>query len=98
MTDIQRELEAKITANPLAALAIALAAGAVVGLAGGRSSKDRASDKRTIRGMLLGSVSAIVMGVIRNAVVEHLSGAAKSWLGPENVASRDRSVESFLEH
>ena len=98
MTDIQRELEAKITAHPLAAIAIALAAGAIVGMAGSRSTKDHAPDKRTIRGMLLGGVSAIVMGVIRSAVVEHLSGAAKTWLGPDNVASRDPSVEPFLQH
>jgi hypothetical protein len=98
MTDIQRELEAKITAHPLAAIAIALAAGAVVGMAGGHSTRDNGPDKRTIRGMLLGGVSAIVMGMIRSAVVEHLSGAAKTWLGPENVASRDPSVESFLQH
>ena len=101
MTDIQRDLEAKITANPLAAIAIALAAGAIVGLAGARSTKDHAPNKRSIRGMLFGGVSAIVMGMIRSAVVEHLSGAAKTWLGPDSVAPRDPSpdpVASFLEH
>jgi hypothetical protein len=96
--DIKRDLETKITAHPLAAIAIALAAGAVVGLAGGRSKNDAARTKRTIGSVIVGGVSAIVMGMIRSIVVEHLSGAAKSWLGPENMASRDPSIESFLEH
>ena len=100
-SDIKRDLEAKITAHPLAAIAIAFAAGAITGLAGGRATREAAPTKRTIRSLLLGSVSAIVMGMIRSAVIEHLSGAAKSWLDPEGAASRGRSpdpLESFLEH
>lgn len=91
------ELRHTIMAHPLAAIAIAFAAGAITGLAG-RATREAAPTKRTIRSVLLGSVSAIVMGMIRSAVIEHLSGAAKSWLDPEDSASRDRSVESFLEH
>lgn len=96
--DIKHDLEAKIMAHPLAAIAIAFAAGAIAGIAGGRATREAAPAKRTIRSVLLGGVSAIVMGMIRSAVIEHLSGAAKSWLDPEDVASRDRAVESFVEH
>jgi len=95
--DFKRDLESKITAYPLAAVAIALAAGALVGL-GARRSKSAPPSKRTVSSLLLAGVSAIVTSMVRSAVLEQLSGAAKSWLGPEDAASRDRSVESFLEH
>ncbi|MBA3454610.1 MAG: hypothetical protein H0T42_16085, partial [Deltaproteobacteria bacterium] len=79
--DIKRELEAKISAYPLAAVAIALLAGAVVAL--GRRSRDAATTKRTVSSVLIGGISALAMGVVKDALLGQLSGAAKSWLDPE---------------
>jgi len=100
MMDLQRELEEKIKAHPMIAVAIALGAGALIALAGGRSSSKATVDKKSVSSALIGGLGALAMGMIRTAVIEHLSEAAKGWLDPdrERVASRDRSVESFLEH
>lgn len=99
--DIKRELEARIKAHPLAAVAIALVAGAIVALA--RSTRDTAPRKRTVSSVVIGGISALAMGVVKDALLGQLSGAAKSWLDPEGAMSaapgapRD-TAESFLEH
>ena len=95
-TNIGRALEAKIAAHPLTAIAIAFAAGAVVALA--NRANDAAPARRTLGGALAGSLGALAMGVLRTAVLEQVSDAAKSWFDSEDAASRDRSVEPFLEH
>lgn len=99
--DIKRELETRISAHPLAAVAIALCAGAIVALA--RRTRDAAPTKRTISSAIVGGISALAMGVVKDALLGQLSGAAKSWLDPEGAMSaqpgarRDPS-SSFLEH
>lgn len=98
--EIKRELETRISAHPLAAVAIALCAGAFVALAR-RSSVP--APRRSLGGVIIGGISALAMGVVKDAVFGQLTGAAKSWLDPEGAmsasegASRD-SAESFLEH
>lgn len=100
MMDLQRDLEDKIKAHPMIAVALAMGAGAVIAFARGSSRRTAAPAKRTVRGMIFGGLSTIAIGMIRTAVLEHLSEAARGWLDPdrESTASRDRSVESFLEH
>jgi hypothetical protein len=99
--DIKRELEARISAHPLAAVAIALCAGAVVALAR-RNTRD-AAPRRTIGSAIIGGISALAMGVVKDALLGQLSGAAKSWLDLEGTMSaapcaRREPTESFLEH
>jgi len=99
--DIKRELEARISAHPLAAVAIALCAGAIVALA--RRPRTVAAQKRTISNAILGGISALAMGVVKDALLGQLSGAAKSWLDPEGAISgqpgaRRDSTESVLRH
>jgi len=99
MTDLQRDLEDKIKAHPIIAVAIALGAGALIALVKGSSSK-AAPAKKSASSVVIGGLGAIAMGMIRTAVIEHLSVAAKGWLemDRERPASPERSVESFLEH
>jgi hypothetical protein len=99
--DIKRELETRIEAHPLAAVAIALVAGAIVALA--RGERGHAPRKRTIGSAIIGGISALAMGVVKDALLGQLSGAAKSWLDPEGAMSaaggaRRDPAESFLEH
>ena len=99
--DIKRELEKRIEAHPLAAVAIALFAGAIVAVA--RGSRDAAPRKRTISSAIIGGISALAMGVVKDALLGQLSGAAKSWLDPDGAVSaapeaRRDGTESFLEH
>jgi len=95
-TNISRALEAKIAAHPLIAIAVAFAAGAMVALA--KRANDAAPTRRTIRGAIAGSLGALAMSVLRTAVLEQVSDAAKSWFGSGDAASRAPSVEAFLEH
>ncbi len=98
---IKRELETRIEAHPLAAVVIALLAGAIVALA--RSTPDAAPRKRTIGSTIVGGISALAMGIVKDALLGQLSGAAKSWLDPEGAMSAPPGgshdpAESFLEH
>jgi hypothetical protein len=96
---ISHELEAKIAEHPLIAIAVAFAAGAVLSMA--RRATAAPAVKRSMGSLIVGGLGTLAMGFIKNAVLEQVSGAAKQWLDPEhpeNAASRDQSVESFLEH
>ncbi len=99
--DIKRELEARIEAHPLAAVALALFAGAIVALA--RGTRESAPRKRTIGSAIVGGLSALAMGVVKDALLGQLTGAAKSWLDPDGAMSAAPGVprdpaDSFLEH
>jgi hypothetical protein len=98
MTDLQRDLEEKIRAHPVMAIAIAVGAGALIALAKGSSRRDAPAAKRTASGLVIGGLGSIAMGMIRSAVLEHLSEAAKGWLDPEHTESADPPTASFLEH
>lgn len=95
------DVEAQIGAHPLPAIGIAFAIGAVVALAGGR--KHAPDAKRGLRGAVMAGVGALAMRMIKEIAFSQLAGAAKTWMDggtteSERSASRDRSVESFLEH
>ena len=106
------DLEGKIAAHPIAALGVALATGALIGLATsfGRTSKvdTEVAAKSTIGGAISGAITALAMRMVKDYALGRLSGAAKTWYSSHNLedqgsqrergASRDASVERFLEH
>lgn len=107
------DIEGKIAAHPIAALGVALATGALIGLATGFGRKGSKVDKEvaaksTIGGAISGAVTALAMRMVKDYALGRLSGAAKTWYSSHNLegqssqsergASRDASVERFLEH
>ncbi len=106
------DIEGKIAAHPLPAVGIALAIGAAIGLlkglgGGGKKVDKEVAAKSTIGGAISGAITALAMRMVKDYALGHLSGYAKSYLGGqqdpvaskrEQGASRDASVERFLEH
>jgi hypothetical protein len=95
------DVEAQIAAHPLPAIGIAFAIGAVFALAGGR--KHTPDAHRGIGGAMMAGLGALAMRMLKDVALGQLSGAARAWMegnatDGERTASRDRSVESFLEH
>lgn len=94
------DLEARIAAHPLSALGVALGLGAVLALLGRR--RGHGPEDRTVRGMLSGAAGALVLRIARDVALGRASSAAQQWWaergGTERAASRDPSVEPFLEH
>ncbi|CAN5811462.1 hypothetical protein BH11MYX3_BH11MYX3_11480 [soil metagenome] len=96
------DIEAQIAQHPWPAVGVALALGALAGLAGGHGSKEPALD-RSFGGALLAGVGAVALRVLKSYAFSKFADAAKGWVDEragttEKVASRDPSVEAFFRH
>jgi hypothetical protein len=81
-----------ILAHPLAAAGGALAIGALLGIVRARGGKG---------GALSAAVTGIAMAMVRDAVIRKFSSYANHWIdmkSREEAVSRQREVESFMEH
>ncbi len=101
------DLERRIAEHPLPAVGIAFALGAIVGLVrtlGRGHERAEAVKNSTLGGAITGAITALAMRMAKDYALSHLSGAARKWIDTdqtsptERKASRDPSVESFLEH
>lgn len=101
------DLEARIAAHPLAAVGIAFALGAVLGLGSKRRVVPEEPVRRGLGGAVVAGVTALAMRVAKDAAIRQLADATRGWLhrqygmeasDSERAASRDPSVEPFLEH
>ena len=97
LEDAVGELDDRIAEHPFAAVGIAFGLGALFAL----SPRLPDPDKRTIRGLLASGLTALALRGVKSYAWSRLSGAAKGLFdgsSRERQASRDRSVEAFLEH
>jgi len=81
-----------IVAHPLVAAGGAIAIGAMLGLVRARGGKG---------GALSAAITGVVMTLVRDAVVRKFSTYANHWIdmkSREEATSRQREVESFMEH
>jgi len=101
------DLESRIAARPLTAVGIAFALGAVLALGGRRRAAPEEQVQRGLGGAVIAGITAIAMRVAKDAAIRQLADAARRWLheqygtnvpDSEREASRDPSVEPFLEH
>jgi hypothetical protein len=95
------DLGARIAQHPRAAVGIALGLGALIGLFGGRRVKPAAVDgKRSIRGTIMTALGAFAINGLKDLALREGAEMAKGWWADrtERDASRDPSVEAFLEH
>lgn len=89
------KLRAFIGEHPFLSLGGAMTLGAIVGFGRPRGR---------VSGPLAGAFGAIAIGVMRDFAIRKVSGYARSWIDEterqraDDVASRNRDVEAFLEH
>lgn len=93
------DLGTRIAHHPRAAVGIALGAGAVLGLFGGRSAAP-IEGKRSFGGTILAALGAFAINALKDAALREGAELAKGWWADrtERDAPRDPSVEAFLEH
>jgi hypothetical protein len=88
------DISARLAEHPRAAVAIAFAAGALLG------SLKKRGPKTDVRGGVLGTLFAaagsVAFALAKNLTIHHLSSAARDWMQGET--SRSPEMESFLEH
>lgn len=99
LEDAKYELDRQISEHPFATLGIAFAFGAVLALGPRKLPVD---EKRSVSGAITAALAALAIRGVKAYAWSRLRGAAKELLVPsatrERNASRDPSVEAFLEH
>ncbi len=95
------DIGARIAQHPRAAVGIALGAGVLLGLFSGRRGKAPAIEgQRTIGGTIIAALGAFAINGLKDLALREGTEMAKGWWADrtERDASRDPSVEAFLEH
>jgi len=96
------DIPAHIAAHPRAAVGIALAVGALLGIPGKRVKPGvPSSDAKTgMMGAAMATLGTLAFTLMKNVAMHHLSGVAKDWWDQRSMenASHTTDVESFLEH
>lgn len=95
------DLGARIAQHPRTAVGIALGLGAFLGFLGGGKAKHVMSDgERTIGSTVMAALGAFAIKMLKDAALHEGAQIAKGWWADrtERDASRDPSVEAFLEH
>jgi hypothetical protein len=94
------DLGARIAQHPRAAVGIALGLGALLGMLGGGTKKVAHDGERTIGSTVMAALGAFAIKMLRDAALHEGAEIAKGWWADrtERDASRDPSVEAFLEH
>lgn len=100
----------RIAKHPWPAVGLAVALGAFAGLAGDLARPDE-NGERKLRQTLIAGAGALLLRLARSYAMGQLTDTAKSWIDErtrmdgeegtgktEKAASRDPSVEAFLEH
>jgi ElaB/YqjD/DUF883 family membrane-anchored ribosome-binding protein len=97
----------KIAKHPWPAVGIAVALGAFAGIASHVARPDE-NGERKLRHTLIAGAGALLLRLAKSYALGQLSDTAKSWIDErtrmdgadktEKAASRDPSVEAFLEH
>lgn len=98
LEDGTHELDQRIAEHPFSAVGIAFALGAVFALAPRPPAPDT---KRTLGGAMAAAITALAIRGVKAYAWSRLSSSARGLFGTsarERAASRDRSVEAFLEH
>jgi ElaB/YqjD/DUF883 family membrane-anchored ribosome-binding protein len=103
-------LSEKIAKHPWPAVGIAVALGAFAGLAGHLGRPDE-NGERKLRQTLFAGAGALLLRLAKSYAMGQLADSAKSWIDErsrmdgaadsdktEKAASRDPSVEAFLQH
>jgi hypothetical protein len=100
-------LSEKIAKHPWTAVGIAAALGAFAGLATHLARPDDAGEHK-LRHTFIAGAGALLLRLAKSYAMGQLADTAKSWIDertrtdgadePEKAASRDPSVEAFLEH
>ncbi|MEO8701003.1 MAG: hypothetical protein ABI867_13225 [Kofleriaceae bacterium] len=72
------DIGARIEQHPLAAVGIAIAAGAVLGMLGGGHRNP--GDKRSVGGLISAGLGALVIGALKDFALSQVSGVAKEWI------------------
>ncbi len=96
------DIEAQIAQRPWPAVGIAIALGALAGMAAGRSKSEPAPD-RSMGGAVAAGVGALALRLLKSYAFSKFADVAKGWVDEragttEQVASRDPSVDAFLKH
>lgn len=93
------DLGARITHHPRAAVGIAFGAGVLLGLLGGRRTSIH-DGQRSLGGTIVAALGALAINALKDAALREGAEMAKGWWADrsERDASRDASVEPFLEH
>jgi uncharacterized membrane protein YebE (DUF533 family) len=94
------DLGAQIARHPRAAVGIALGAGALLGLVGGHKKATITDGKQSIGGAIIAALGAFAINALKDAALREGAEMAKGWWADrtEREASRDPSVEAFLDH
>lgn len=101
---IKEVAEARITANPFAAVGVAFAAGALIGLVSGRGEK---TVSQRIFGAAVAGLVSLGVRAAKDYALREAADAAWKWWGrrragttstSEPRTSKDPNVETFLEH
>ena len=96
------DIKAHIASHPLVAMSVAAAVGALLGLRAGERSAPSSEDvERSMGAAAMAALAGIAIRVAKDLAVRQLVGATKSWIDGQDSqteASRDPSVEAFLQH
>ena len=99
------DIKAHIAAHPRAAVGIAFAVGALLAFPkkGGKPKEaNKAEVKGGIAGAIVAAMGTLAFTLVKNVAMHQLSGMASDWWDQrremENGVSRERDIESFLEH
>ena len=96
--DAKYELDRQVEDHPFTAVGIAFVLGAIFALG---PPKAPPRGERTLGNLLAAGLTALAIRGVKSYAWSRLSGTARGWFDAtsrERVASRDRSVEPFLEH
>ena len=99
------DIKAHIAAHPRGAVGIAFAVGALLAFPK-KGGKTRSVQKAEVKGGLMGAATAaigtLLFTLVKNVAMHQLSGMASEWWekrsAMEQGTSRERDIESFLEH
>ncbi len=92
-------VEAQIVEHPWPAVGVALALGALAGMAG--SGQNTPAPERSLGGAVIAGVGAVALRLLKSYAFSKLADAAKGWADErgdtsQKIASRDPSVEAFF--
>ena len=105
-TDAKHRMSPKeqIAKYPIPAVGAAFALGVIAGRGRSRSAASGGEAGRSLGGVVVAGLAALVVRVVREAVLAQLAHAAHNWWAeqerqsPQASRSRTRDVEPFLEH
>ncbi|MDX2092454.1 MAG: hypothetical protein SFX73_31615 [Kofleriaceae bacterium] len=98
LEDAMAELDRQVAEHPFATVGLAFAAGAVLAMGPRARHED---EERTLGGLITAGLSALAIRAVKSYAWSRLSAKARGLFDPmnrERDASRDASVEAFLEH